>query len=89
MVFSKLKLDPDKSEFIVLGSKAQHQKLTFHFPVSILGSLTHPADIVKNLFLSQNKFERLVKPASSRCVTLVELDNILLKKWLSLLQCLG
>ena len=37
-------------------------------------------------FHSQNTFIRLVKPASSRCVTLAELDSILLMKWLSLLQ---
>ena len=49
MAISKLKLNPDKTEFIGFGSKVPHQKLSSHFPVSILGSLFHPADIVKNL----------------------------------------
>ena len=35
MTHSKLKLDPDKTEFIVFGSKAQHQNLFSHFTVNI------------------------------------------------------
>ena len=49
MALSKLKLNPDKTEFIVFGSTAQCQKLSFQFPVNVLGSLLHPAYIVKNL----------------------------------------
>ena len=49
MSLSKLKLNPQKTEFIVFGSKAQHQKISSHFPVSILGSLLHPVDSVRNL----------------------------------------
>ena len=36
-------------QFIVFGSKAQRQKISSHFPVSILGSLLHPVDSVRNL----------------------------------------
>ena len=49
MSLSKLKLNPEKTEFIVSGSKAQRQKISSHFPVSILGSLLHPVDSVRNL----------------------------------------
>ena len=49
MSLSKLKLNPEKTEFIVFGSKAQCQKISSHFPVSILGSLLHPVDSVRNL----------------------------------------
>ena len=49
MSLSKLKLNPEKTEFIVFGSKAQRQKISSHFPVSILGSLLHPFDSVRNL----------------------------------------
>ena len=49
MSLSKLKLNPEKTEFVVFGSKAQCQKVSFHFPVSILGSLLHPVDSVRNL----------------------------------------
>ena len=45
MSLSKLKLNPEKTEFIVFGSKAQRQKISSHFPVSIL----HPVDSVRNL----------------------------------------
>ena len=48
MALCKLKLNPDKTEFIVFGSKVQLQKLSSYFPVNILGSLLHPADIVTN-----------------------------------------
>ena len=41
MSLSKLKLNPEKTEFTVFGSKVQHQKISSHFPVSILGSLLH------------------------------------------------
>ena len=66
MVLSKLKLNPDKNEFIgfFFCSKAHNQKPSSHFPINILGSLLYPADIVKDLgsmltFL--NMLRRLVK----------------------------
>ena len=49
MSLSKLKLNPKKTVFIVFGSKAQHHKISSHFPVSILGSLLHMVDSVRNL----------------------------------------
>ena len=49
MSLSKLKLNPEKTEFIVFGSKAQHPKISCNFPVSILGRLLHPVDSVRNL----------------------------------------
>ena len=36
---NKLKLNPDKTEFIVFGSKSQREKLNHSFPVNILGNL--------------------------------------------------
>ena len=36
---NKLKLNPDKTEFIVFGSKSQREKLNQSFPVNILGNL--------------------------------------------------
>ena len=37
-------------------------------------------------FRCQNMSRRLVNPASYRCVTIIELDGILLIKWMSLLR---
>ena len=46
---NKLKLNPDKTEFILFGSKRQRDKLSSCFPVDILGSMLCPTDKVKNL----------------------------------------
>ena len=46
---NKLKLNPDKTKFIVFGSKSQHEKLNHSFPVNILGNLISPTDAVRNL----------------------------------------
>ena len=46
---SKLKLNPDKTEFIIFGSKRQRDKLKACFPINILGNSLCPDDSVKNL----------------------------------------
>ena len=84
MSLSKLKLNPEKPEFIVFGSKAQRQKISSHFPVSILGSLLHPVDSVRNLgvwfdaeFPSLNMSRGLAQRAFFRCATFVEYSNLI------------
>ena len=49
MSTSKLKLNPDKTEFIIFGSKRQRDKLKTCFPINILGSPLCPVESVKNL----------------------------------------
>ena len=49
MSSSVLKLNPDKTEFIILGSHAQLKKLDPYLPVRIFGNFMHPAVVVKNL----------------------------------------
>ena len=49
MSTSKLKLNPDKSEFIIFGSKMQRDRLKAYFPIDILGNSLCPVDSVKNL----------------------------------------
>ena len=46
---NKLKLNPDKTEFLVFGYKSQHEKLNHSFQVNILGNLISPVDAVRNL----------------------------------------
>ena len=46
---NKLKLNPDKTEIIVFGSKSQQEKLNHSFPANILGNLISPVDAVRNL----------------------------------------
>ena len=70
MSLSKLKLHPEKTEFIVFGSKVLRQKISPHFPVSILGSLLHPVDFVKNLgvwFDAEFSFSENVKWTCKAC----------------------
>ena len=49
MSTSKLKLNPDKTEFIIFGLKRHREKLKACFPIDILGKSLCPADSVKNL----------------------------------------
>ena len=70
MSLSKLKLNPEKTEFIVFGSKAQRQKISSLFPVSILGSLLHPVDSVRNLgvcFDADFSFSEHIKRTCKAC----------------------
>ena len=46
---NKLKLNPDKTEFILFGSGNVRTKLSKFFPVNILGNLLSPVDAIKNL----------------------------------------
>ena len=52
MSSNKLKLNPDKTEFIIFGSKRQRELLKSHLPVDILGNLLQTADYVRNLDLT-------------------------------------
>ena len=49
MSTTKLKLNPDKTEFVISGLKRQRDKLKACFPIDILGSPLCPVDSVKNL----------------------------------------
>ena len=46
---NKLKLNPDKTEFIVFGAKDRYKWLSDSFPVNILGNCLPPTDVVCNL----------------------------------------
>ena len=49
MSASKLKLNPDKTEFILFGSKKQRERLSACFPIGILGNPLYPTESVRNL----------------------------------------
>ena len=49
MVNNKLKLNPDKTEFIVIGDDQIRSSLKSPFPVSFLCNIMEPAESVKNL----------------------------------------
>ena len=49
MAANKLKLNPDKTEFILIGPKYSRKQLHLFFPTDILGNKVAPASNVKNL----------------------------------------
>ena len=49
MESSKLKLNPDKTDLIIIGTKQQRNRVINHFPVKLLGSDTFPSDTIHNL----------------------------------------
>ena len=70
MSSSKLKLNPDKTEFILFGSEAQRKALTNCFPVDILGCMLNPVEKVRNLgviFDSSFSFSSHVSSICQRC----------------------
>ena len=46
---NKLKLNPDKTEFLLVGSKKECSKLSDLFPYNLLGNPIAPSDKVRNL----------------------------------------
>ena len=66
----KLNAQPDKTDFIIFGSKSQQKKLNPFFPVNILGESLIPSDAVKNLgvwFDSDFSFTKHVKNVCKLC----------------------
>ena len=49
MSTSKLKLNPDKTEFLLIGNERQRSKYLSMFPIELLGVETYPAKSARNL----------------------------------------
>ena len=67
MDFRKLNLNPDKTEFIVFGSKVLRNKLSHVFPINIPGNLLSPNDKVRNLGVIIDSSFRNSAQVSSTC----------------------
>ena len=70
MSASKLKLNTDKTEFILFGSKKQRERLNAGFPIDILGNPLHPTESVRNLglwFYSDFSFFKHVQNVCKGC----------------------
>ena len=80
MGHSKLKLNPDKTEFKVIGDDQIRSSLKSSFPVSWLGNIMEPAESVKNcgvILDAENSMQRHV--AYLCCISyyhLRELQNV-------------
>ena len=77
---NKLKLNPDKTEFIVIGDEQIRSSLKSSFPVSLLDNSMKPAELVKNLgvFLdAENSMQRHVaNPCCKSYYNLRELQRV-------------
>ena len=51
MTTIKLQLNPDKTEFLFIGHKRQRLKYLSMFPVTLLGSGTHPSKIARKILV--------------------------------------
>ena len=74
---NKLKLNPDKIEFIVIGNDQIKSSLKSSFPVSFLGNIMEPAKSVKNLgFIldAKNSMQRHV--ANLYCICYYHLQEL-------------
>ena len=70
MKSSKLKLNSDKTEFIIIGTKEQRHKPFNHFPVKLLDNDICPSDSVRNLgvvFDSDFSFHKHVSNICKSC----------------------
>ena len=80
MLASKLKLNPDKTEFILFGSKKQRERLNVCFPIDILGNPLHPTKSVRNLgvwFDSDFSFSKHIQNVCKSCfIQLRDFRNI-------------
>ena len=66
----KLKLNPEKTEFIIIGQKAIRESLAPNFPVPLLQNNISPSVEVKNLgviFDSDNSFDNHVAKVCRAC----------------------
>ena len=49
MLMNKLKLNPDKTEFLLIGNERQRSKYHSMFPIELFGVKTYPAKSARNL----------------------------------------
>ena len=70
MTYSKLKLNPSKTEFIIIGSKKQREKFKDLFPILLLDHDTLPKAFVRNLgfiFDCDFNFKRQISQTCKIC----------------------
>ena len=70
MESSKLKLNPDKTDLIIICTKQQWNRVINHFPVKLLGSDTFPSDTVRKLgvvFDSNFNFRQHISQVCKSC----------------------
>ena len=64
---SKLKLNPSKTEFLLIGIKFQREKFLNNFPCSILGQDKNPSASAKNLGVVFDSSLNFQKHLTQKC----------------------
>ena len=67
MFYNKLKLNPDKTEFLLIGNNVQRKKFNAFFPVSLMGEDVVPTSTARNLGFIFDKSLSLKEHISSVC----------------------
>jgi len=70
MFENKLKLNPDKTEFLLIGNSIQRAKVSHHFPISLMGNNISPSPSAKNLgvtFDEDFNFQRHINSTVKAC----------------------
>ena len=67
MIARKLKLNPDKTEFILIGTKSQQDKVKKYFPTKLLDQDVTPADSAQTLRVEFDKAFNFKKPIEKVC----------------------
>ena len=71
MSTNKLKLNPDKTEFLLIGNERQRSKYLSMFPIELLGVETYPAKSARNLGVIFDKnfnFRSHISTICSSCI---------------------
>ena len=45
---NRLKVNPDKTEFILFGARTQRETVFHHLPLRVMGQSLYPTDVVRN-----------------------------------------
>ena len=96
MSTNKLKLNPDKTEFLLIGNERQRSKYRSMFPIELLGAKTNPAKSARNLgVIFDKKFYLLLTYISSHAFTICGICGVftvpliwIVQNYLQLLLCL-
>ena len=70
MFTNKLKLNPDKTEFLLIGNQCHRSKFSSKFPIEILGNLLSPSPFARNLGVTMDadfNFQRHINNTVKSC----------------------
>ncbi len=86
MFYNKLKLNPEKTDFLLIGHERQRKKFAESFPISVLGVDRNPSESAKNLGVTMDhnfSFKPHISKICSSCYHHIR-DIRRIRKYLSL-----